>query len=300
MGTAAKLLIIGATPRIADQARRRVEDLERLWSRFLPHSELSRLNDSPGVPVVVSPETFRLVSDAIDAWEQSGGVFDPTVEPTMTAAGYDRSFERLANGHRLAAADHLPAPGPAEIELHPYGNAIELPPGVRLDLGGIAKGAAADLVAQELLDAGAAGCCVNIGGDIRVMGESPRAEGWQITLDCPGGHWKPVIGLRQGAVCTSTTTKRRWDTDTGVEHHLRDPVTGAPLDSGLVSVTVISARATQAEVITKLILAAGPGAAALVGAGHGVTGLTVAEDGTTTALAGFEPFVAAALVGQTA
>jgi thiamine biosynthesis lipoprotein len=304
MGSDAHLVVLGGPPGLADLARDRLADLERRWSRFLPDSELSQLNRAAGAPVVVSPETHRVVAAAVEAWRWSGGRFDPTVGHTMERAGYDRP--RPAEGWSSARpSSHLACPTPAGIVIDPYPGSVTLPPGVAIDLGGIGKGAAADLVAEELLAAGAGGCCINLGGDVRVAGRPPRPEGWRIEIDHevppPGGPaGRPAtdggprfVGVVDGAVCTSTTTRRTWQGPLGPEHHLRDPTTGAPVRSGLVSVTVIGARATQAEVLTKTAVVGGPAAAAAAIARAGATGVLTADDGRTILLDGIGPFVAA-------
>lgn len=299
MGTEAHLICLGldSGPDVLDRARGQLDDLERRWSRFLPDSELSEVNRAAGRPVIVSEETYRLIDAAIQAWHWSGGHFDPTIGTTMEAAGYDRPMAELAalsaeEGH---ARSHRAAPTPVDIVLDPYPRSVTVPSGVKLDLGGIAKGAAADLVADWLLSTGAAGCCVNIGGDLRLAGVPPRPEGWQVTLDCPGGDGRRMVGVRDGAVCTSTRTKRTWPGPAGREHHLRDPRTGSPIDTGLASVTVISARALQAEVLTKAAFAAGPAAAGDVVAETGATGLLVTDDGTVVEMPGYDSFAAAAV-----
>lgn len=273
-----------------DLAERAVHDREVRWSRFLPESELSVLNRSAGRPVIVSDDTFALVQSAIEAWRLTGGVFDPTVGESLIAAGYDRSFELLAEAEPTPAVLHDPAVTPAGIEMHHTTNSVVMPEGVTIDLGGIAKGAACDAIVAEVLEAGASGCCVNIGGDLRVAGTAPDRRGWTVTLRCPGSDEVRPIALQEGAVCTSTTTKRRWRTSDGYEHHLRNPATGAPLDTGVVSATVIAARADQAEVLTKVAIAAGSGGAEAVFAAHGVTGLVVDENGAIRELPGFEGF----------
>ena len=111
-----------------------------------------------GAPVVVSAETFALVARAVDAWRDTGGRYDPTVLAALEAAGYDRDFDdvRRRRRRRRGRGDPPPVPGCAAIELDPLVSAVRLPAGRALDLGGIGKGYAADVVSAELLDAGVA------------------------------------------------------------------------------------------------------------------------------------------------
>lgn len=294
MGTTAHVLVVNGAPSDLDLAQRRLEDLEQRWSRFRPDSELSQVNARSGVAVIVSAETYQLVDQAIAAWHLTGGLFDPTVGASMHAAGYDRSFELIVDAGATGRARPVEPPGPEGVVLHPYLQAVELRAGVMLDLGGIAKGAAADLVASELLACGAAGCCVNIGGDLRLMGRAPRAQGWLVRLDCPGGDGVIPIGVAAGAVCTTTKTVRRWPRRSGWEHHLRDAASGAALETGTASVSIVAARGVQAEVLTKAVFAAGPVAGAAMAAANGVTGIVVDDHGRVTALPGLAPFTEAA------
>jgi thiamine biosynthesis lipoprotein len=262
MGTHAHV-VINAHPSVesllTEFAERELNLMERRWSRFLPDSELSRLNAAAGKPVIVSADTFSVITSAVDAWQHTGGRFDPTIHDALCATGYDRTFADVADdgadGPRAEGAEPAPAPGCADIELDPDLRAIRLPPGVRLDLGGIAKGAAADLVVSRLFDAGADGACVNVGGDIRVEGTAPTAAGWIIGLEF-GGELHRRVALGGGAVCTSTRTKRRWTSAGEERHHIIDPRRGRPT-AGLRWVSVIAARATQAEVLTKAVFVAG-------------------------------------------
>lgn len=292
MGSQAEVTVLGGEASLAGWARARLDDLEQRWSRFIPDSEITRLNRSTGRPQIVSAETFDVVATAIDAWHWSEGRFDPTMATTMAAAGYDDR-----RGHRSTAEPfpgrHVAPATPAEIVLDPYPRSISVPAGVAIDLGGIGKGAAADLVARELLSSGADGCCVNVGGDVRLAGRPPRPEGWRIDIDLGPGLERPVVGVVDGSVCTSTTTRRVWASDLGPEHHLRNPTDGRPLRTGLLSVSIIGATAVQAEVLTKTAFAAGPATAERLVRTAGATGLLVADDGRITPLDGLAPFLAA-------
>ena len=104
MGTELQLVVHVDDAAVLDTLTTRLDDLERRWSRFLPESELTAINTAGGAPVIVSPETSRLVAQAIDAWHQTDGLFDPTICEALVAAGYDRSFESMANHVTTLAA----------------------------------------------------------------------------------------------------------------------------------------------------------------------------------------------------
>lgn len=251
---------------VAD-VRAGLADLEQRWSRFLPDSEISVLNRAEGRPVIVSPETFAVVADAVAGARATEGRFDPTVHDALIGLGYDRTFEEIgATGAAGAGASASPAPGVDSIRLDEQLNAIILPPGVRLDLGGIGKGAAADLLCNHLIERGALGAAVSIGGDGRVRGESPAGGPWQVTHDGEPLDLPPII---DGGICTSAITKRRWQVDGATHHHLVDPRSGASVEPTIESVTVVGATAAQAEILAKAAMVAGRAAPALL-AGFGV------------------------------
>jgi FAD:protein FMN transferase len=243
-----------------------LDDLERRWSRFLPDSELSILNRRPGVPVIVSPDTFQVLRAAADGSRATGGRFDPTVIDTMEALGYDRSFDQIGAAPPAKGVGTA-APGVTGIVFDEVLHAITLPVGVRLDLGGIGKGTAADLVSGRLLARGARGAAVSVGGDVRVRGESPDGAGWVVSHD---GTPLDLAPLGDAGVCTSTVSRRRWLTEAGRVHHIIDPRTGEPTVPVIESVTVVGATAQQAEVLTKAAMVAGPDAPAFLEA-FGVT-----------------------------
>ncbi len=296
MGTHARILAHGEPPGAVDRACDSLAMLERAWSRFLPESELSLLNATGGGrPVVVSPSTFALISHAVDAWRHTEGRFDPTGLVALASWGYDRTFDDVVSGGAgVTASDRASAQalvGCGGIGLDPIVRAVTLPTGLNLDLGGIGKGYAADLVAQELMDAGARAACVDLGGDLRVMGPGPYDDAWETTFDSP--DLADRIGrLRfgHGAVATSTRLRRRWRRGDVMLHHLLDPATGAPADSGLTTVTVIAGDAWWAEVLAKAAFVAGPVAGVRLLEQSGVEGLLVADDGTVIETAGLAAF----------
>jgi thiamine biosynthesis lipoprotein len=242
--------------------------LEGLFSRFRPESELMRLNAAGGREVGV--ELRELVALALAARERTGGRFDPTVHDAVVAAGYDRSFELLAAPVARAAA---PAGGRVEIR----GERIVLEPGVHLDLGGIAKGYAADRVASRLGELGPA--LVNAGGDIAVSG-TPADGPWPVGVEIPEGEL--TLGVASGALATSGRDRRRWVANDTEQHHLIDPATGAPAVSDLLRVICAAPSAAEAEVEAKWLFLAGEEEAA----GAGIPAVLITAEGRVRLVGG--------------
>jgi thiamine biosynthesis lipoprotein len=260
MGTHCRLLVVDEPVGLCERLRARVLDLEARWSRFLPDSEISQLNRAGGAPVPVSSETIGLVERAILGWESTYGLFDPTVLGDLERAGYDRSFEQLGEA-RVPRVRSWLVRGCDGIEVDREAMTVRLPAGVGFDPGGIGKGYAADLVAEQAMEAGAAGVLVDLGGDLRVCGEPPEHDGcWRIGVDHPRStaDLGPVL-LVDGAVATSMRTVRRWTTADGSRaHHLIDPLLGQPTDSDVASTTAVAAECWQAEVLSKAAFVGGP------------------------------------------
>jgi thiamine biosynthesis lipoprotein len=256
-----ELFLDASATRRANEALQSAEqffqEVEARFSRFRDDSELVQLNRTPGEAVPVSPDLAELVGLALAAARASDGVFDPTVIDALEAAGYDRSIELIRKDGTHPPQRVVAQPGRWEqIVVDTESGTIRLPAGVRLDLGGIGKGWAADRAGAMLQPLGAG--MVNAGGDIRAWGDQPGAqpgEGWLVALDHPQRPGTDVAWVRvhDGAVATSSTTTRRWSGG----HHLINPRTARPADTDLLSVTVLAPTVVQAEVAAKVALILG-------------------------------------------
>ena len=282
MGTDLELVGMDLGPGELAEAADEIDRLEQHWSRFQPSSDLFRLNRSPGVPVELPAVTFDLIVAALDASERTGGWFDPTILRALEGAGYDRTFVDLADlvedPRAVADAVSAPAPGPGRVALDVARRTVTLERGVALDLGGVGKGRAADLIAEIWMADGSSGC-VNLGGDLRAVGEGPDGA-WSVAVDDPfdPARTVAVIGLVDGAVATSATTKRVWQRGGVRQHHLIDPRTGRPSIHLATQVTVVASCAFEADVWAKAALLAGPDGPALLTAA-GLPGLFVDRSG---------------------
>jgi len=250
-------------------ARAFIAAAEARLTRFSDQSELAQLNRSAGTWFNASEELFDIVREARVFIDQRGGLFDPTVLDALENAGYDKSMDEI-RAHGVA-----PRRAPAKRVTHDFravqfddaARAIWLPPGMRLDLGGIAKGWIAERAAQILAaycDAGA----VDAGGDLFAVGLPANDAAWRIALEDPrdSDNVLAVLRVGPGAVATSSVTKRRWQQGDRMQHHLIDPRRGTPAETDWLSVTVIAPHATVAEVFAKSLLIAGSFEAAEIAA----------------------------------
>ena len=294
MGSDAHVIVVDGPAGLEREAERRIADLERRWTRFDDTSEVSALTRHAGSPVVVSPETRELVERAVAAWRLTGGRFEPTVLGALVRAGYDRSFDELDPPRSS------PAAGPATASLSMDAGSIQivadtvrLPAGTGFDAGGIGKGLAADIVADELRATGAAGVCINLGGDVRVEGASPTADAWTVSVDYPARRDTIAhVGIARGAVATSTTLRRQWRVDGELRHHIIDPRTGRPSNSDLTFVSVVAGHAWMAEVLAKAIIVRGSHRPFELLEGTGAEALAVDRDGRVSGSAAIEAYLA--------
>jgi thiamine biosynthesis lipoprotein len=285
MGCDCRVLVFGGPADVAVTAIAQIDDLESKWSRFLPTSEISKLNRQQGALTLVSPETYLLVRRSVDAWRLTQGAFDPTLLPDLIEQGYDRSFEDLhdqamhpddptdaAEAHRRRPAE---GGGSEAIEFFESLNGIVLPPETTIEPGGIGKGLAADLVAKAVMAQGATGVAIDIGGDVRVAGTNAETGLWHIEVDDPSQPGSPfaTANLADGAVATSSPLRRRWQQRGTARHHLLDPPTGQPIDTHLVAVTAIASEGWWAEALTKKVFIEGLGALESCPAGSHVIAL---------------------------
>jgi len=242
------------------EAERFVRAAEARLTRFSDASELAALNRSSGNWFRASDDLFNLVREARDYFDQTNGLFDPTILDALKAAGYDKSMDEIRAHGVTASSNHATRTRHdfRAVEFDDARSAIRLPRGMRIDLGGIAKGWVAESTALLLADYADA-CVVDAGGDMFAVGLPKDTDAWDVEIEDPRDAKATLAMLRiePGAVATSSITKRRWKQGELTQHHLIDPRTGEPAKTDLLSVTVIAPHATTAEVFAKALLIAG-------------------------------------------
>lgn len=233
--------------------------LEQSLSRFLSGSEVSRINESAGIrPVKISNENYEVLSNAIRFSEISDGLFDITIGPLIDLWDYKHATEAPEEA-RIQQV--LPFVNYCDLLLNPLGKTAKLrKPGQIIDLGGIGKGFASDRFIEILREFGITSAFTNIGGNVSTLGNKPDGSPWCVGIRDPrhNGRLLGAVLVTDKAVVTSGDYERYFiDREGERRHHILNPITGYPTQSGLISVTIIADRAMTADALSTIVFAAG-------------------------------------------
>lgn len=238
------------SPAAAYAAEDVIRDLEKQLSRTIETSDVSRLNAAGGEAVTVGADMFHLLDCAEFFRQQTGGAFDITVAPLVAAWGFAGGEE-----HRVPTAEEigrlLPLVDGSTVRYTsevPEGEegavySASLGPGQAVDLGAIAKGYAADKIAEVLQEYEVPRANINLGGNVLAWGDRPDGTPWRVGVRDPARPDDPnaltgVLELTSAFAVTSGDYQRYFEEGGKRYHHIIDPATGRPADSGLTSVTV--------------------------------------------------------------
>jgi len=262
MGTLFRLILYApddeTAQKAASEAFARIASLNAIMSDYDNTSELMRLcAQAGGPPVPVSAELFFVLSKAQEVSRQSDGAFDVTIGPVVKLWRTARKNKKLPDAKKLAEARALV--GWRNVRLDKDKRTVQLlKPGMKLDLGGIAKGYAADEALAVLKNHGIDRALVAAGGDIAVSGPPPGADGWRIAIALLPGEKDPGrLILHHAAVSTSGDAEQYVEIDGKRYSHIVDPRTGIGL-LGRMSATVVARRGIDADSLTKVIAVLGP------------------------------------------
>jgi thiamine biosynthesis lipoprotein len=278
MGSQVHAIVVEPPPGAPVTVRSVIACLERLWSRFDPDSDISRLNRASGDTITVAPETITLLDASLVAWQLTDGAFDPTVFGALVAAGDVEGRPGTTGSTTFAPGLDPSGAGGDLIAADPDDLTASLPPGIGFDPGGIGKGLAADLTVLRVLEDGAAGVMVNIGGDLRAEGVPPDGEVWSTAVEDPFDPSRTVAVIRfsAGGVATSSASARMLP---GGGSHLIDPSTSRPIAWDRGACTVLSGAAWLSEAFAKAALVAGPERDLTLLDDHHVAGLVIDAGG---------------------
>jgi thiamine biosynthesis lipoprotein len=235
--------------------------IDESMSTYKVTSEISRVNESAGVsPVPVSEELFGLIRRSLELSERSGGAFDITYE----SVGYLYDFRARERPSEAEIGARLDAINYARVRLDDTARTVYFArPGVRINLGGIAKGYAVERGAAILREAGVRNALLSAGGDTRVLGDR-RGQPWIVGIRHPrvSDEVMTRLPLTDEAISTSGDYERFFEEGGRRYHHIINPATGAPSE-GILSVTVIGPDGTLTDGLstTLFVMGVGPGLA---------------------------------------
>ena len=260
MGTAIRVELWADERRAGEAAAAAVMgEMHRIDRAMSPHrseSELSRINrNAARAPVPLSDEMFELIERALEFSRLTGGAFD--ISYAAVGQLYDYRQRRRPDAHALEQARALV--GWQQLELDPRARSLRFArPGMRIDLGGFAKGHAVDRAAALLLKQGVRQAWISAGGDSRVLGDR-RGRPWSLAIRDPrrADAVVAVLPLQDQSISTSGDYERFFDDGGQRFHHLIDPATGLS-PSHVHSVTVLAPDGLSSEALSKAVFVLGP------------------------------------------
>lgn len=253
------------TQKIIEKLKTNAGNFEKKFSRFNPASELTAINNKKTAKIKVSSEMLDLLAKAQKAYKETKGLFDPTILESLRKAGYDRSFDLIKKNPPLYKSKNvepeLTKKVPfSSLKIDKRQKTISAPTGLRIDLGGIAKGYWVDK-ARKILEKYSKNYWLSAGGDLLLKGKNENGTPWEVGVQNPIQHDSDILKIKlpsdKTGIATSGITyrkglkgKRRW-------HHIIDPRTGTPVKNTIYSVSVIAKSAMDADIMAKTVLILG-------------------------------------------
>ena len=261
LGTVCRILIYDKAQRATfDAAFERIAEIEQKMSLTIDSSELVRVNaEGFQHPVKVSEDTFSVIEEALAIATLSDGAFDPTVGPLVKAWGIGSDTARIPTDEEISRLLQLVDFSAVDIDRTAATIALRRADMV-LDLGGIAKGFAADEVARILRERGVKSAIVNLGGNILTLGRKPDGSLWRIGVqdpESPRGEFVMIVLVEDTAIVTSGPYERFFEQDGVVYHHILDTTTGYPVRNDIGSVSIISDDSFSADALSTAVFSLG-------------------------------------------
>jgi len=248
-------------PGLLDEAFKLCEELEKLFSITIEGSDVWRINNSGGEPVTVDSRTIDVLKAGLEFGDLSDGMLDITIGRLSRL--WDFGSERIKRGDGLPVSSELVAAittiDYANVRID--GNMVQLiNPDAWIDLGAIAKGYIADKIAGLFMEQGVSGALIDLGGDTATVGNRPGGDPWRIALRKPFGsmeEWVGIVEVSGAAVVSSGTYERQFEVDGIIYHHILDPFTGMPVETDVVSATVVAEQSIIGEGLSTIAVLAG-------------------------------------------
>lgn len=245
---------------ILDDMKRRCDDIDDLLSAFKPDSDIGRINTNAGIAAVsINAVTLRLLERALYFAEITQGSFDPTIRPAVEMWKIGSALQRIPSEQECRSAAELVDYRCLHLNIEERTAYLEKKQ-QSIDLGGIAKGFAGDVIRKELIYRGVDSALINFGGTVLTIGRKSDGSDWKAGIQDPVSVRGKIAGsiiLNDAALVTSGVNERFFIHEGKLFHHLLDPRTCRPAESGILSVTAAGACAEDLDAVTTALFIAG-------------------------------------------
>lgn len=248
---------------ILDKAFQRIKEIEGKMSTTIEDSDVSKINKNAGkTPVKVDDEVYKVLVRAKYFAELTDGAYEPTIGPLVDL--WDIRNEGKNNKHDIPSKEDIEKAlnkvDYKKLELLEDNKVFLKEEGMRLDLGGIAKGYAADEIKRILKENGVNSAIVDLGGNIYAVGSKAQDEYWKIGIQNPKGQrgsYAGIMEVKDSSVVTSGDYERYVEVDGKKYHHIIDSKTGYPSDNELSAISIIAKSSTDSDALSTALFVLG-------------------------------------------
>ena len=234
-----------------------IKRTESVFSPYIESSELYRINQNAHEGCEISGEMKEVLTKALSVCEITDGAFDITVKPLSDLWNIKSENPTVPSDEEIEKAREKVGYENVVIEDNTITFKKE---GMAIDLGGAAKGYAADRCIEIIKNHGVKNAIIDLGGNIYALGKSEKKAPWRIGLQDPSkerGEFFMAIDLSDSSCVTSGSYERYFEENGKIYHHIIDPLSGTPADSGLISVSVVSKSSFEADMLSTAIFVMG-------------------------------------------
>lgn len=238
-----------------DKAVDEINRLETVLSAQKKESDIYKLNQTGSG--TLSEDTKDIVSEALKINKTTNGAFDISIYPLMVKWGFTTQKYNVPLKREISKL--LKNVDSSKVEFDEKSSSIKLGKNMKIDLGGIAKGYTSSRVMQIFKDCGVTSGLVSLGGNVQALGTKTDGTDWQIAIENPdkSSDYIGVVSVKDKAVITSGGYERYFEKNGKTYHHILDPKTGYPAESGLKSVTIVSDNGTLADALSTSLFVMG-------------------------------------------
>ncbi|MGM0501053.1 MAG: FAD:protein FMN transferase [Bacillota bacterium] len=260
MGTVIKIKIHGSqAEELVEQSFTIIDEIEEKMSANLSNSEISKINQAAGQEKVrVSSETYQVLNKALDYAKMSQGFFDPSIGSLVELWGIGTAEEQVPSEEEIK--EKIKVVDYKQVQLLEENHVFLTEKGMKLDVGGIAKGYAADRVISFLKSKGVQSAFIDIGGNVSVLGTKPNDDLWSVGIQNPNknrGQVLAAIDVKDKTIVTSGNYERYFTKNGTKYHHILNPKTGYPARKNIISVTIVAEKSFDADALSTAVYALG-------------------------------------------